>query len=267
MAKKTRDKFWRLNNPIMWGVLATATVIVFGVWAANLSVCHTDFWGNQRCGGSKWSVFLEAAPNEVGDTLAGFAGALAFVWLIATVWLQGQELAEQRKELREQRLATRDMADAQKEQVDLMLSQGNLLAQQIEDLKRQRADQSCEEMLNSLYELILSLKTPIFWGPRDSTEVKFYSPRHKGEPRDAYLTEACRDLASCLRQVIRKGHSIVASDKGVFVGPLDSQLEAIWNSRLEISDAQTKKLKRLKVWDCAELLQRECLWAESEEDT
>lgn len=148
MAEKSRDPFWRRNNPIMWGVLATTAVIVFGVWAANQSVCQTDFWGNQSCGGNKWSAFLGAAPNEVGDTLAGFAGALAFVWLIATVWLQGQELAAQREELKEQREATQEMARAQIEHVNLLQIQGEIFL----DEQKQRHERRSGELLNQKFE-------------------------------------------------------------------------------------------------------------------
>ncbi|UWR52353.1 hypothetical protein K4F84_14280 [Phaeobacter inhibens] len=155
MAEKSRDTFWRRNNPIIWGVLATAAVIVFGAWAASQSVCQTDFWGNQSCGGSKWSVFLEAAPNEVGDTLAGFAGALAFVWLIATVWLQGQELAAQREELREQREATQDMARAQSEQVKLLQLQGEIFEEEQRQRKEDRSDLLLERKLVKLENYVV----------------------------------------------------------------------------------------------------------------
>ncbi|KII12886.1 hypothetical protein [Phaeobacter sp. S60] len=150
MGEKSRDPFWRRNNPIMWGVLATAAVIAFGAWAANQSVCQTDFWGNQSCVGSKWSAFLAAAPNEVGDTLAGFAGALAFVWLIATVWLQGQELAAQREELREQREATQDMARAQTEQVKLLKLQGRIFEEEQRQREQSQAWEEAEEIVENI---------------------------------------------------------------------------------------------------------------------
>lgn len=155
MAEKSRDPFWRRNNPIMWGVIATSAVIVFGVWAANQTVCQADFWSNQSCGGSKWSAFLEAAPNEVGDTLSGFAGALAFVWLIATVWLQGQELAAQREELKEQREATQDMANAQTEQVKLLKLQGEIFEEEQKQRKEDRSDQLLERMLIKLENYVV----------------------------------------------------------------------------------------------------------------
>jgi len=45
------------------------------------------------------------SANEVGDFLAGFAGALAFLWLIASFHIQSKELVMQRKELQLQREA------------------------------------------------------------------------------------------------------------------------------------------------------------------
>nr|WP_256471805.1 putative phage abortive infection protein [Oceanicola sp. 502str15] len=44
-------------------------------------------------------MFLKSSSNEIGDTLAGIAGTLAFLWIIVTVWLQSQELAAQREVL------------------------------------------------------------------------------------------------------------------------------------------------------------------------
>jgi hypothetical protein len=45
-------------------------------------------------------AFLLSPPNEIGDTFAGLAGVLAFLWIIITVWLQSEELSAQRKELK-----------------------------------------------------------------------------------------------------------------------------------------------------------------------
>jgi hypothetical protein len=47
-------------------------------------------------------ALLFSPSNEIGDTFAGVAGVLAFLWIIVTVWLQSEELAEQRKELKRQ---------------------------------------------------------------------------------------------------------------------------------------------------------------------
>lgn len=50
-------------------------------------------------------LLFSSQPNEVGDFVAGFAGAMAFLWLIASFRMQSKELEMQRKELALQREA------------------------------------------------------------------------------------------------------------------------------------------------------------------
>ncbi|MCP4824672.1 MAG: hypothetical protein GY892_11240 [Shimia sp.] len=116
-AEKRKSKsFWRIGNPIMWACTATTVFVGLIVWFGMAETCNIDLFPKGDCP-PKWR-HLRAAPfNEVGDTLAGIAGVLAFIWLIATVLLQSIELGEQRKvlalqkeEMEEQRKATQDMA-------------------------------------------------------------------------------------------------------------------------------------------------------------
>ncbi|MCK8464274.1 hypothetical protein MUY35_10465 [Aliiroseovarius sp. S1339] len=149
MNERGTEKKLIVQSPMFWAVVATLAVFGFGLWAANQEVCAVDFWGTQSCSGTKWHAFLNASPNEVGDTLAGFAGALAFVWLIATVVLQGQELREQRQEFEK-------MADAQSKQVELLIHQGKIF----EDEQRQRNELRAKEHFESiLFEIALTLES------------------------------------------------------------------------------------------------------------
>ena len=97
-----------LKHPAFWGVVATVGVVGFAYCLGVAEIAE---------GQTRFDAFMQAPANEVGDTLAGFAGALAFVWIIVTVWLQALELKAQREELgltrgeiEEQRKATQDMA-------------------------------------------------------------------------------------------------------------------------------------------------------------
>lgn len=56
---------------------------------------------------------ISAPFNEIGDTLAGFAGALAFVWLIVTVWVQSSELKLAHNESLRMARALEDQAASQ----------------------------------------------------------------------------------------------------------------------------------------------------------
>lgn len=156
MNEPQKGKFWRKNNPIMWGTFASVGVIGLLAITAWFPVCEANIFGVEQCSSSKWTYFWESSPNEVGDTLAGFAGALAFIWLIATVWLQSQELSEQRNELKEQRIATQGMADAMDKQVQLLSVQGSIF----EDEQRQRKEQQdrllLDERIESFSQLLLS---------------------------------------------------------------------------------------------------------------
>jgi hypothetical protein len=82
----------------MWGSLATLIVCLIGFLLAISQNCAAIGDGGIGCS-TKWQLFLVSDPNEVGDTLAGFAGALAFIWIIVTVAVQSIELQEQRKEI------------------------------------------------------------------------------------------------------------------------------------------------------------------------
>lgn len=132
-----------LKHPVSWGSAATVSVGLFALWIGSAEHCFHD----GACV-SKFQLFLQADPNEVGDTLAGFAGALAFVWIIVTVWLQSNELAAQREELKltrlemaEQRKATQDMARA-------MAAQASVL----EDEQRQRENALASSLLERKLE-------------------------------------------------------------------------------------------------------------------
>ncbi len=157
-------------------------------------MCGFDFWGNRSCSGTKWSAFLAASPNEVGDTLAGFAGALAFVWLIATVVLQGQEL-------REQRLEFEKMADAQAEQVKVLEKQREIF----EDEQKQRNELAAKEELDELIKLIgktirrYTDASPVF---RSQYLYSFWLWMGNSDEEDVYkvpegyLDERYRDITS-----------------------------------------------------------------------
>lgn len=97
MSRDPQKKWW--SGPIAVGFSLTIVVIfVFTIMAfhnncrllpSEVLECRTN-----------WEWFWDAPPNEIGDTLAGFAGTLAFIWIVTTVWLQSNELAEQRDQLR-----------------------------------------------------------------------------------------------------------------------------------------------------------------------
>jgi Putative phage abortive infection protein len=115
----TKYKLSKQHKSIRFGVWASLALVAFVVVIFGFPEGAADNSSPK----SKLQLFLESSPSAVGDTLAGVAGALAFLWIIITVRLQSSELAKQREELRltrevmgEQREAARDMANSIAEQ-------------------------------------------------------------------------------------------------------------------------------------------------------
>ena len=91
-------KFFRKSNPLMWGTIITVGFFFIIFLLAISPYCETI--NEQQVCQNKYRKLISSSPNEIGDTLAGMAGALAFLWIIVTVLLQAQELRAQREELK-----------------------------------------------------------------------------------------------------------------------------------------------------------------------
>lgn len=142
---------WR-EGPFIVGLMLTLLVCaafgfsLFGLPAVSASASFDN----------KWQHLVTATANEVGDTLAGFAGSLAFVWLVVTVWLQATELREQRKEFER-------MADAQNAQVDLLIKQGEIFELEQKEREENRAHRLLIELMVSLRLSILDSRVHEDW--------------------------------------------------------------------------------------------------------
>ena len=66
-------------------------------------------------------------PNEVGDVLAGFAGPLAFIWLVHGYFLQGVAIRQQGYELQQNTDALKLQADQLRLLVDAENAQKELM--------------------------------------------------------------------------------------------------------------------------------------------
>ncbi len=107
--RRAARRYWfRVDWLIKFGLFATFAFFALLVLFASGDTCGVFVCEN------RFAAFLKAPANEVGDTLAGIAGGLAFLWLVVTVLLQGKELAAQREELRLTRLEMRGQKEATK---------------------------------------------------------------------------------------------------------------------------------------------------------
>lgn len=105
---------------VLLGFFLTALFVGCCWYLATQIICKSN--GSTEICLTNFDVFLASPPNEKGDTLAGLAGSLAFLWIIITVLMQGRELAFQREELER-------MRETQEEQTRLLLAENERQAQ------------------------------------------------------------------------------------------------------------------------------------------
>ncbi|CAM3923049.1 hypothetical protein PHIN109289_16795 [Phaeobacter inhibens] len=96
-----------------------------------------------------WAL-ITSPPNEIGDTFAGIAGVLAFLWIIITVWLQSQELAAQREELAATRSELKLAREAQEQQVAVMKEQAEVFRGEQAQRREHRAKELLERRLEHI---------------------------------------------------------------------------------------------------------------------
>ncbi|OED46406.1 hypothetical protein AB838_20610 [Rhodobacteraceae bacterium (ex Bugula neritina AB1)] len=140
LAQALRQRFCDLDSHVKAGVWGTGAIILFVFFVSGFEHCI-----DQNGCTNKIARLLEASPNEVGDALAGFAGALAFLWIIVTVLLQGKELAAQREELKLTRKESEKMAAALEAQAEVFRDEQKYR-------KEDRLKQFLDEQLQLLVE-------------------------------------------------------------------------------------------------------------------
>jgi len=79
--------------------LVTLGFFIFVIFLMAGEVCASNLVIFEKCQ-SRWSYFMAAPPNEIGDALAGVASGLALIWVVASVVIQRLELSSTVDELR-----------------------------------------------------------------------------------------------------------------------------------------------------------------------
>jgi len=143
---------WRATN----GYLRFGTFATIGIFGLVILLSFGEVAESKL---PRWRAFWNASPNEIGDTIAGIAGTLAFLWIIVTVLMQGNELRLQRRELamtrRElsaQRKASEQMAQAQAAQVNALQLQGEIFL----DEQRTRRHVEASNTLHRYFDLLIA---------------------------------------------------------------------------------------------------------------
>lgn len=133
----------KTQQRIVWGIalVLTAVIIGFAFYTLSGNVCPYD-WCT-----SSLNRFLSSNPNEIGDTLAGFFGAGAFVWVVAAVILQSIELSMQREEFKNMVEEQKSQAEALKDQVKAM----NIQVEFFKEESNTRKQEAARKVLDELY--------------------------------------------------------------------------------------------------------------------
>lgn len=122
---------------ILFGLALTVVLIGITIWIGTQKICDK---GIIEICSTNFEIFMQSPPNEKGDTLAGVAGSLAFLWIIITVLLQSSELALQRQELAQTR--------------STLEKQTGFLASQESERSRLSIDDLIETKIDALRNLI-----------------------------------------------------------------------------------------------------------------
>lgn len=151
-----KDQATDKRSPIIGGALIL-TIGFLALLVALLSVgklpdgCVSGLWLIDRLS------CLE--PNALGDTFAGAFAPVAFVWLVAAVLLQRNELAAQRQELREGRRVAAEQVEEARKNVRLIEIQTEILAEQRKSSAQQDADSDLVELCATAVKLFSSMVT------------------------------------------------------------------------------------------------------------
>ncbi|KQV27853.1 hypothetical protein ASC97_05675 [Rhizobium sp. Root1203] len=147
MPKYTRASSGRSIVMFIAGSLTVGLLVgaAFLGWKAHPGACSEG--GTYAC--------MTAA--DWGNFFAGVFAPIAFIWLVAAVWIQSQELAEQREELRLTRLEFEENRTVMQEQANEARRQAEFIGLQTEILKRQDSDRVSERSQKDLDDAIQTI--------------------------------------------------------------------------------------------------------------
>jgi len=241
------------GNPLFIGIGATKLFLALVLFLALLPQQEEGDWSWRL-----WSFFIQP-PNEIGDTLAGIAGALAFLWIIVTVMMQSKELAAQREELSLTRKEFTRMAEAQSKQVELLVKQGEIFKDEQKQRMQSRQKELLERRIEGLHDLLvrephlrLQAKVSKPEGSISQTNGRLLMDIPTDEPSVALPLIAGR-LEGVLLDMQRNINEGATYTDWVIDDTRFDEIEHLLNAMLgqapDLSEADRQRLKNLRVTD------------------
>jgi hypothetical protein len=168
-------------------------IVVSFVWVAiavalfmNAAPCcesATGFWAQKvTC----------LPPNEMGDFLAGVFAPLAFLWLIAAVFLQREELSAQRQELMASRNVAQQHVEEAKKNVTFIEEQTKLLADQRKQAEQENADRQIDQLIKQIDSFFSRIagNTLAIWKLENEERKLKPIEKKQSEPVDHYIMKS-----------------------------------------------------------------------------
>lgn len=259
-------RYKRLDAYLKTGIWATVAVFGFVIVVGGFEHCPDGVVTNCP---NKFQLLLQAPPNEVGDTLAGFAGTLAFLWIIVTVMLQSKELAAQRQELSLSRKESAKMASALKDQADIF-----------KDEKKQRAEIAAKEVFENLLlrlgrslDVLAELK--VFWSWEEADGSFSHNlVAWRQEDQEERIREFCHSLDGAWRFFVQEENEKEFNKKPSIHGIFEyliRELKSIEEVVPKLSEAQQIRAIDLGLYYAADnlsdLIETSVLWEQSNAPT
>ncbi len=222
-------------------------------------------WNARQPAGCTGGALSCLTAADWGTFIAGVFAPVAFIWLVAAVSIQSQELAEQREELRltrlefaENREVMRQQADEARKQAELIDVQTNILKRQDESRQQEGLKQKFADEIQALADLInFNLSdVPLIAGHGKGGEVRETFFNKGAWSADTFILEFEHHL-----RVPLKDFSI---ERGAHINPNALRMIELATETSEdivllaasLGTAEKAKLERLRILRLAESLRR-----------
>jgi len=157
-----------------------------------------------------WFFFSAAVyrrdANEIGDFLAGVFAPLAFLWLIAAVFLQREELSAQRQELKASRAVAQQHVKEARRNVTFIEEQTKLLEDQRKQARQEYVDSQIDDLIAQIGSLFSELagKAIATWGEGPSRHRLTPIRETANGPFTHYISDSIRAFDNSVKKDLER---------------------------------------------------------------
>jgi hypothetical protein len=237
--------------------IATIVNIFFVAFVTVLAFQEIQVEGGFR---PRWEVFLEARPNEVGDTLAGIFGSMTLIWVVASVFQQSIEL-------RAQRIEFEQIAESQSYQVDVMQTQLKVYLDEQRRREEMRGYAELMQLVSRFIDDYNIARSALAWRWTDKNnnwissgvfpEIHNNSDKNKRDENIAQFRIASRAFQEKLGDVLRNSSGGDLVDRPLMpkiMGQLIRELRQISAIEPILSSASRERVERMEIKELIQII-------------